>query len=252
MPRSNEDPMLDSRFVIKKNDKIAHDVYKMVLEGDTSHIIAPGQFVNIALNGFYLRRPLSICDKDDTTFTIIYKILGKGTAAMARLHPAHFLTILTGLGNGYDTSLSGGIPLLVGGGVGTPPLYLLAKTLLDEGKKPSCILGFNSACDVFYEQEFKDLGIDCSVVTVDGTYGTKGFVTDILPDNYSYVYTCGPAPMLKALDASITTSGQFSLEERMGCGIGACVCCTVKTKNGQKSICKDGPVFKKEELIWIH
>ena len=244
--------MLDSCYVIKQNDKIAHDVYKMVLEGDTSHITTPGQFVNIKLDGYYLRRPISICDKNETTFTLIYKILGKGTADMAHYPEGKTVTILTGLGNGYDTALSGDSPLLVGGGVGTPPLYLLARTLLSEGKHPTCVLGFNSARDVFYEEEFKNLGIPCSVVTVDGTYGKKGFVTDMLPDHYSYVYTCGPALMLEALEKAIVTSGQFSLEERMGCGIGACVCCTVKTKNGLKSVCKDGPVFKKEELIWTH
>ena len=238
-------------FVIKSQKKIAKDVFKMVLSGNTDDITASGQFVNIKLDGFYLRRPISVCDYDKNELTLIYKTVGEGTAAMSRYENGTELDILTGLGNGYDTSLSGEKPLLLGGGVGVPPLYNLCKRLVAEGKKPTVILGFNSSDDVFYENEFKALGADVYVTTADGSYGIKGFVTDAMAGiDYSYFYTCGPEPMLKAIYNVSNTSGQLSFEERMGCGFGACMGCSCKTKYGNKRICKDGPVLIKEEIIW--
>ena len=238
-------------FVIKSQEKIAKDVFKMVLSGNTDDITASGQFVNIKLDGFYLRRPISVCDYDKNELTLIYKTVGEGTEAMSKYENGTELDVLTGLGNGYDTSLSGEKPLLLGGGVGVPPLYNLCKKLVAEGKKPTVILGFNSADDVFYENEFKALGADVYVTTADGSYGIKGFVTDAMAGiDYSFFYTCGPEPMLKAIYNVSTTSGQLSFEERMGCGFGACMGCSCKTKYGNKRICKDGPVLIKEEIIW--
>ena len=244
--------MKQSLFTIISNENIAQKVYKMVLSGDTSDITATGQFVNIKLDGMYLRRPISVCDYDDKTLTLIYKAVGKGTDYMATLKEGTKLDILTGLGNGYTLETSGDKPLLIGGGVGVPPMYALAKALLKEGKKVSVILGFNSKSDAFYEEEFKKLGADVFVTTADGSYGIKGFVTNAfdMVGDYTYFYTCGPEPMLKAVYNATKTGGQFSFEERMGCGFGACMGCSCKTKYGNKRICKDGPVLVKEEIIW--
>ena len=242
--------MKDTIFTIIENIPIAKSVYKMTLKGDTSHITAPGQFVNIKIEGFYLRRPISVGDYEGDTLTLIYKVVGHGTEKMSNICAGDTLLILTGLGNGYDTSLSGDSPLLLGGGVGVPPLYLLAKKLIAEGKRVTVILGFNQKDEVFFEEEFKALGCDVKVATADGSYGEKGFVTDILPADYSYFFTCGPLPMLKAVFHKTETSGQFSFEERMGCGFGACMGCSCKTITGYKRICKDGPVLKKEEILW--
>ncbi len=223
----------------------------MVLEGDTSHITAPGQFINIKLDGKFLRRPISVCDYDGTTVTIIYKVVGRGTELLSTYEKGKSLDILTGLGNGYNTSKSGNTPLLIGGGVGVPPMYNLAKKLISEGKSVSVILGFNSSDDVFYEEEFKKLGATVTVTTADGTKGIRGFVTDAMADvDYSYFYTCGPEVMFKAIEKIAKTSGQYSFEERMGCGFGACMGCSCKTKYGNKRICKDGPVLEREEIIW--
>ena len=232
------------------NQKLTDNVYKMVLVGDTSDITACGQFINIQLDGLYLRRPISVCDCDETAVTIIYKVVGKGTEQMSKMAVGESLDVLTGLGNGYDLSLSGDKPVLLGGGVGVPPLYMLAKKLVAQGKKVSVILGFNTQSEVFYEQEFKDLGCDVTVTTVDGSYGVKGFVTNAYPNDYTYFYTCGPEPMLKAIYKTSKTSGQLSFEERMGCGFGACMGCSCKTIAGYKRICKDGPVMQKEEILW--
>ena len=222
----------------------------MVLRGDTQDITSSGQFVNIKLDGFFLRRPISVCDYDENTLTILYKVVGKGTKAMSQMQ-AGVLDVLTGLGNGYDETVSGENPLLLGGGVGVPPMYKLAKNLIAQGKKVSVILGFNTKDEVFYEEEFKALGADVTVTTVDGSYGTKGFVTDVMKNKeYTHFYTCGPEPMLKAVYATSVTSGQFSFEERMGCGFGACMGCSCKTVTGYKRICKDGPVLFKEEILW--
>ncbi len=237
-------------FEIKENFKLANGVYKMLLSGDASDITAPGQFVNVRIDGLYLRRPVSVCDRDGDLLTLIYKVVGSGTEAMSKMKKGEKLDLLTGLGNGYGTGVSGDAPLLLGGGVGVPPLYLLAKTLIEEGKKVSVILGFNKKDEIFYENEFKDLGCFVTVTTVDGSYGRKGFVTDALPDNYSYYYACGPLPMLKAVYKACKTGGQLSFEERMGCGFGACMGCSCKTVTGYKRICKDGPVLYKEEILW--
>ena len=242
--------MKQSIFTIISNEALTQDVYKMVLSGDTSHVTNCGQFVNIQLTGKFLRRPISVCDYDAETLTIIYKVVGKGTEAMSAMNPGEKLDILTGLGNGYDISLAGDHPVLLGGGVGVPPMYNLAKKLVAEGKKVSVILGFNTRSEIFYENEFKALGCDVTVTTVDGSYGVKGFVTDALPVNYTYFYTCGPEPMLKAVYKATSTSGQMSFEERMGCGFGACMGCSCKTLTGYKRICKEGPVMKKEEILW--
>lgn len=237
-------------YKILSNEPLTKDVFKMVLQGDTQYITRPGQFINIALTGKFLRRPISVCDYDDTTVTIIYKVVGKGTEQLKNMSVGEELDVLTGLGNGYDISKSTK-PLLIGGGVGVPPMYNLAKALINAGQMPTVILGFNTKSDVFYEDEFNKLGCKTVVTTVDGSYGTKGFVTDAMADvDYDYFYTCGPLPMFKAVYNATSVSGQFSFEERMGCGFGACVGCTCKTKYGNKRICKDGPVLEKEEIIW--
>ena len=242
--------MKQGLFKITKNIPLTDSVYLMVLEGDTSDITVPGQFINIKLDGQFLRRPISVCDVSNKDVTIIYKVVGHGTELMSK-YTNETLDVLTGLGNGYDTSLSGDRPVLLGGGVGVPPLYLLAKKLIEEGKKPSVILGFNTKNEIFYEDEFRKLGADVYVTTVDGSYGIKGFVTDALKSiDYTYFYTCGPEPMLKAVHKASTTSGQLSFEERMGCGFGACMGCSCKTLTGYKRICKEGPVMLKEEILW--
>lgn len=242
--------MKQSLFTISENVPLNETVYKMILSGDTSKITSPGQFINIKIADKYLRRPISVCDKDEKTITIIYKVVGSGTEILSQMKSGETLDVLTGLGNGYDLSLSGDTPLLLGGGVGAPPLYMLAKQLIKQGKKVSVILGFNTKSEIFYDDEFKKIGADVTVTTVDGSYGVKGFVTDAMTDNYSYFYTCGPEPMLKAIFKATLTSGQFSFEERMGCGFGACMGCSCKTVTGYKRICKEGPVLNKEEIIW--
>lgn len=243
--------MKQSIFTVLSNEKIAVNTFKTVLEGDTSAITASGQFVNIKLDGFYLRRPISVCDYDGESLTIIYKVVGKGTEYMAGLSKGDKLDILTGLGNGYDLTKSRNNPLLIGGGAGVPPMYNLCRKLLAEGKKPTVIMGFNTSDEIFYEEEFKKLGAEVIVATADGSKGVKGFVTDAMKGvSYSYIYTCGPEPMLKAVYNAAESGGQFSFEERMGCGFGACMGCSCETKYGNKRICKDGPVLDKEEIIW--
>ena len=244
--------MNQSIFELVSNRCLTENVYEMVLRGDTAPITASGQFVNIKLEGFYLRRPISVCNVEGDELTIIYKVVGKGTDKMAAMAAGEKLDVLTGLGNGYDLSKSGDKPLLIGGGAGVPPMYLLCRKLLAEGKRPTAILGFNKESEIFYEKEFEALGVPVIVTTVDGSYGVKGFVTNGMEaaGDYTYVYTCGPEPMLKAVYNAAATSGQFSFEERMGCGFGACMGCSCKTKYGNKRICKDGPVLEKEEIIW--
>ena len=238
-------------FTVLENTPLTRDVYRLVLEGEAADAVtAPGKFVNIALAGKFLRRPISVCDANGRTLTLLYKVVGGGTAQMASLAPGAALDLLVGLGNGYDTAPAGERPLLLGGGVGVPPLYLLAKKLLAEGRTVTAVLGFNTAAEVFYEQEFRDLGCRVTVTTADGSRGVRGFVTDALPENYTYFYTCGPEPMLRAVYRQTVTSGQLSFEERMGCGFGACMGCTCQTLTGPKRICKDGPVLRKEEILW--
>ncbi len=236
-------------FQIKQNAPLTANVYEMKLAGDTRYISAPGQFVNVALDGLFLRRPISVCDVEDGALTLVYKVVGKGTDAMSKLAIGDRLNILTGLGNGYDLSISGDSPLLIGGGVGVPPLYLLAKMLIEQGKKVDVILGFNTAAEAFYEKEFSALGANVTVTTVDGSLGIKGFVTDAAKGSHSHYYACGPLPMLKAV-AKLDMSGSVSLEERMGCGFGACMGCSIQTKFGVKRVCKEGPVFDAAEVIW--
>ena len=240
-------------YKIRSNEPLTSSVWRMVLEGDTQWISRPGQFVNIELAGRYLRRPISISDYDADTITLIYKVVGGGTEQMSRMAAGEELDLLVGLGNGFDVEASGEKPLLVGGGVGVPPLYNLCKVLLKQGKRPTVILGFNKADEIFYREAFEALGATVYVATADGSVGVKGFVTDVLREKgveYDYFYSCGPLPMLKALSEATTTSGELSFEERMGCGFGACMGCSCKTLTGNKRICKEGPVMKKEELLW--
>lgn len=237
-------------LTVIKNEKLNDLVYKMVLSGDTQGIKA-GQFVNVKIDGLYLRRPISVCEIVGDELTLIYKTVGKGTYLMSIFESGMVLDVLTQLGNGYDLTLAGDKPLLIGGGVGVPPMYQLAKELISLGKKVSVILGFNTKEEIFYEQEFKSLGADVKVTTVNGSYGIKGFVTDAMKDlEYTYFYTCGPEPMLKAVYNASVTDGEMSFEERMGCGFGACMGCSCKTITGNKRICKEGPVLKKGDVIW--
>ena len=232
-------------LTIRENVPVTGSVYRMRLEGAELEAQKPGGFVNIRLDGLFLRRPISVFDSAPGSLTILYKVVGKGTEQMSGLKAGETLDVLTGLGNGYDMAKAGDHPLLLGGGVGVPPLYLLAKQLIAAGKKVSAVLGFNTG-----EAEFRALGCDVTVTTADGSYGVKGFVTDALPAEYSYFYTCGPEPMLKAVYRAAKTSGQFSFEERMGCGFGACMGCSCKTITGYKRICREGPVLEKEEILW--
>ena len=242
--------MKQGYFTVIENAPLTELVYKMVLEGDTSAITNCGQFVDLRLPEKYLRRPISVCDYSDTTLTLIYKTVGEGTEIMAKLPVGTRLDVLTGLGNGYDTSLSGDAPVLVGGGVGVPPMYNLAKKLVAEGKHPQVVLGFNTAEEIFLAKDFEALGIPVHIATANGSVGTKGFVTDVIKDlSYTYFYSCGPMPMFKAMEKVMATSGQYSFEERMGCGFGACMGCTIQTANGYKRVCKDGPVFYREEVF---
>lgn len=244
--------MKQGLFTVTENACLAKDIWRMRLRGDTSAVTAPGQFVNLKLEGFFLRRPISVCDVEGNVLTLIYKPLGQGTRLMTSFLPGKELDVLSGLGNGFDPALSGEKPLLVGGGVGIPPLYLLCRRLAQRGVQPAVILGFNTRDEVFLEAEFRALGASVTVLTADGSYGKKGLVTDGIraSSGYTYLYTCGPEAMLKAVYQVCDSSGQFSFEERMGCGFGACMGCTCKTKYGNKRICKDGPVLTKEEILW--
>ena len=243
--------MQETQFTIQAHTRIANDVYRMVLAGDTAAITAPGQFINIRLDGCFLRRPISVCDWRDGEVTIIYKVVGRGTQQMSMLAPGAALDALTGLGNGYNMEKSGARPLLIGGGVGVPPLYGLCRRLIAAGKAPTVVLGFNTQGDMFYESEFRALGAAVHIATADGSCGHRGFVTDVMqPLDYTYFYACGPMPMFRAVEAIARTSGQYSFEERMGCGFGACMGCSCKTKYGSKRICVDGPVLEREEIVW--
>lgn len=242
--------MKQSVFEIQSNAALADGVYKMLLCGDTSEITVPGQFVNIKLAGNFLRRPLSVCDCEGDSLTVIYKTVGRGTKQLAEMQAGERLDILTGLGNGFDLSCSGKAPLLIGGGAGVSPMYMLAKALREQGKEVSVILGFNTKSEVFFEDEFKKLGCTVAVTTADGSYGTRGFVTAAIAQGYSHFYACGPEPMLKAVCDATDTSGQLSFEARMGCGFGACMGCSCQTITGSKRICREGPVMRKEELLW--
>ena len=242
--------MQQTVFTVTENLPLTKTVYRMRLSGDSSAVTAPGQFVNLLLDGCFLRRPISVCDADESGLTLLYKVVGEGTGKMSRYLPGQTLDVLTGLGNGYDLTLSGEKPVLLGGGVGVPPMYLLAKKLLAQGTTVSVVLGFNTAEEIFYEDEFRALGCRVTVTTADGSAGKKGFVTDAIPADATYFYACGPEPMLKAVCRCTGISGQLSFEARMGCGFGACMGCTCQTLAGPKRICRDGPVMKKEEIRW--
>ena len=246
--------MKEEIFKINSNVLIAENTYEMELLGDTGEIVRPGQFVNIKLDGFFLRRPISVCDTEEGRMTLIYKAVGEGTELMTKLAPGTRLNILTGLGNGFDLSLSGDHPVLIGGGAGIPPMYSLCKALISvlSPENIKVVLGFNTEEEIFYLREFQDLGVDVRVATADGSYGTKGFVTDVLKDlDYTFFYTCGPMPMFRAIEAIAKTSGQYSFEERMGCGFGACMGCSMMMADGSyKRVCKEGPVFRREEILW--
>ena len=248
--------MIQKDFTVLENTALTDTVYRMELSGSVENsITTPGQFVNLQLPGYYLRRPISVCDWAEDSITLVYKVVGHGTDLMSTMEPGTELNVLSGLGNGFDTSLSGDKPLLIGGGVGIPPLYALCKKLLAEGKTPNVILGFNTKEEIFLEEAFWELLQDTDgqvlVTTVDGSYGVKGFVTDAMKDlSYTYFYTCGPMPMFRAIESAATTSGQYSFEERMGCGFGACMGCSIQTKNGNKRVCKEGPVLEREEILW--
>ena len=243
--------MKKSLFTIRENQSIAKGIYSMVLEGDTNAIQKPGQFLNIALDGFTLRRPFSVCDWDESALTILYKTIGAGTRYMTTLKSGQPLDILTGLGNGYDMEPAGNAPLLIGGGAGIPPLYGLAKRLIRPGVSPHVILGFRTKEEVFYLDAFQNLGVRVTVCTQDGSMGTHGLVTDAIGEKtQSYLYTCGPDGMLRAVYARTALDGQFSFEERMACGFGACMGCSCMTKYGSKRICKEGPVLRREEIVW--
>ena len=241
-------------FKIESNELIAKNTYEMVLSGDTQEITAPGQFVNIKLEGFFLRRPISVCHVESGRLVLIYKVVGEGTELMADLVPGRSLSVLTGLGNGYDLEVSGEAPVLIGGGAGIPPMYGLCEALIERLKPENIkvVLGFNTEDEIFYLSKFVELGVDVRVATADGSVGTKGFVTDVLKDmDYTYFYTCGPMPMFKAIEKVAKTSGQYSFEERMGCGFGACMGCSMTMADGSyKRVCKEGPVFRREEILW--
>ena len=241
--------MKQAILTVTENAPLTETVFRMRLEGCAGEN-RPGQFVNIKIDGLFLRRPISVCEYEDGVLTLIYKVVGQGTEALSKMVSGEKLDVLCGLGNGYDLSAAGDEPLLIGGGVGVPPLYYLAKELVKQGKSVSVILGFNTSSEVFYEEEFKALGCSVYVTTADGSRGVKGFVTDALPESASYFYACGPEPMLRALHRAAKFPGEMSFEERMGCGFGACMGCSCKTMTGAKRICKEGPVLKKEELIW--
>ena len=238
-------------FTIIENKALTDSVFRLRLGGDTSAFTAPGQCVNIKLDGMFLRRPISVCDRSGSMLTLIYKVVGKGTEQLSKMTKGEKLDVLTGLGNGYDLEPSGDRPLLIGGGVGIPPLFGLADELLQKGCKVTAILGFNTAKEIFYASEFQMLGADVKLTTVDGSAGIKGFVTDAMKGlDYSYFYACGPEPMLKAVFRASTSDGQMSFEKRMGCGFGACMGCSIRTRSGYKRICKEGPVLRKEEILW--
>lgn len=242
--------MKQGSYTIRRSRALTNDVFELCLSGDTAPITAPGQFVNIRVDGCFLRRPVSVCDWDGEGLTLVIKTVGTGTAALAGMRQGETLDLLCGLGNGFDVSRCGKHPVLLGGGLGAAPLYGLARALLQVGARPAAVLGFNRKKEVFYEREFCALGIETTVVTVDGSAGRKGFVTDALPEHYDVFCACGPMPMLKAVYAALPTPGFFSLEERMGCGFGACMGCSCKTKAGSRRVCREGPVFGKEELLW--
>ena len=242
--------MQETALTVLRNERLADGVFRMRLQGNLEAVTTPGQFVDLRVPGLFLRRPISVCDRDGSLLTLVFRAVGRGTDALSRMTPGETVNALTGLGNGYDLPASGDRPVLVGGGVGVPPLYWLARMLRAEGKAVCVCLGFNASRDVFYEEEFRSLGAEVRLATMDGSRGVRGFATDLLPEDGTYFYACGPVPMLRTLCRKARTEGQLSLEARMGCGFGACMGCTCLTRNGPARICKEGPVFRKEEILW--
>jgi len=232
-------------FTVTENIKIARDVYRIVLYSEATCAPTPGQFVNLLVDGHYLRRPISVCDWVDGSLVLIYKVVGQGTAKLVEYTPGQSISVLTNLGNGY-TIVPAQRPLLIGGGVGVPPLYYLAKELVNAGQKPVALLGFQCKEDAFYGEEFAAI---CETKLV-----IKDYVTSALPSGYDAVYSCGPEPMLKVIydQAKELAPGhmQLSFEARMACGFGACMACSCRTVAGYKRICKDGPVLTREEVLW--
>ena len=242
--------MKDVIMTVTAQRALTENVYELKLRGDVSRITRPGQFVNLLLDGLYLRRPISVCDLEQDTLTLVYKVVGRGTGQMTALRPGQQISVLTGLGNGYDTALAGPRPVLVGGGVGVPPLYLLARRLRDEGREVRVVLGFNTGAEVFYADRFRALGCETVVTTADGSLGIRGFVTAALPEDATHIYACGPEPMLRAVYRASDAPASLSFERRMGCGFGACMGCSCKTVTGYKRICKEGPVMQREDILW--
>lgn len=245
--------MQRSFLKITSNRQLAPSIYEMRLEGDTSAISSAGQFVEISLEGFFLRRPISVCDYSGDSLTLVYKCVGRGTRVMSDLQTGTVLDVLCGLGNGFNVEQPCSHALLVGGGVGTPPLYALARQLKAKGRRVTVVLGFNAASEIFYREQFEALGVEVVIATADGSEGVRGFVTDAiktLDGTFDYLYSCGPLPMLRALSEQCDVDGELSLEERMGCGFGVCMGCSIMTRSGAKRVCKEGPVFKKEDIIW--
>ena len=240
-------------LTVTKNEALTPLIYEMHLAGDVSGVTCAGQFVEIALDGLYLRRPISVCNYEDGELTLIYKVVGKGTDLMSQMAEGTQLDVLTGLGNGFNINHECKKPLLVGGGVGVPPLYRLTRDLIAQGKEVTVVLGFNTESEIFYAEKFEEAGAKVIIATADGSVGVKGFVTTAIAESgveADYFYSCGPLPMLKALCQSLEIDGEVSLEERMGCGFGICMGCSIQTTKGAKRVCKEGPVFKKEEVIW--
>jgi dihydroorotate dehydrogenase electron transfer subunit len=238
-------------FTVADNRPLSRRLSRLRLNGDSSAIAGPGQFVSLSLPGFFLRRPFSVCDWDASGFSIVYEQVGKGTEAMLSLTPGDTLDVLTGLGNGFDLRRAGNAPLLVGGGSGVSPMLGLTRRLLSEGRTPHVILGFSGREDVALLEDFRLIGVCPTVTTLDGSFGLRGFVTDALDDlEPSFFYACGPEAMLRAVSERCACDGQLSFDARMGCGFGACMGCTRPTRSGPKRVCKDGPVFDKGEILW--
>ncbi|MBD5355694.1 MAG: dihydroorotate dehydrogenase electron transfer subunit [Bacteroides sp.] len=248
--------MTRNEYRIISNRKLSHKTWVMTLSGETGCIEGPGQFVNVAIPGKYLRRPISICDYNHERgeVVLLYDVVGEGTDIMSKMCHGDKVDMLNGLGRGFSTDIECRRPLLLGGGIGCAPLMNLARCLIRQGKSPVAILGYNTAADGFgMEKWFEEIGMEAYIATVDGSAGTKGFVTDVIREKNidgDYFYGCGPLPMLRALCLGLEIPGEVSMEARMGCGFGACMCCSLETTVGSKRICKEGPVFRKEELIW--
>jgi len=240
------------KYKIINHTQLTENVFKLIIEGNTSTVKRAGQFVNIQIDNFYLRRPISVCDYDDNTITLIYKILGEGTEALSKYRVGDYLDLLVGLGNGFNVDAECQKPLVIGGGVGVPPLYNLTKKLLEKGKNPTLVICFNTEKEIFLYNEFKNLGLNVFVATLDGSFGTKGYFSNVIKENclnYDYYYACGNLPMIKNIHSFMQVEGQISFEERMGCGFGGCMGCSIKTRNGYKKVCTDTVLLSNEVIF---